>query len=503
MDVLEEARIVAASKSFSAFLSRIDIPGVQSLYRREEDRFTGPARALPLHQQVAARIIDRIMSGEIENALFFWPPGTAKSTTISVCAPAYYLGRTDQGRSLCTSHGSKLAWSLSRRTRNLCRSPAFQRIFNAGLDPATRAVDEWALTNGSEMIAGAIDGVVGRRGGFNVYDDPLKNRKEAESPVIRAKVRAAIEDDLQSRTFPPNDAPGGVGCLLGMFTRYVFDDPALWFLGEDYQGQSGFVNGVDGRRYFVMNCPAQAEFDDDPLGRVIGEYIWPERFKPEFWAPFKKVERTWSSLYQQRPSARAGLFFRREWFKIIPLADVAKEVPKYGIRCRAYDAAATEEDEAKANDPDYSASVKAGRFGERVIIEHAERSRSSPANVEKIMRELARSDGFGVRVRIPQDPGQAGKDQAQRRAAMMRSLGCLDVRTAPVSGSKVLRAETLAAEAEKGNVYLIEGEWNQAFIDELCAFPVGLHDDFVDAAADACNELMSGATFQTVKVVRG
>lgn len=266
-------------------MRRIDIPGAPVKIDDEEERFLFEPLPLPRHIEIASGFLDLAINGEIERALFYWPPGTAKSTTISQCLPAYAMGKFENNRALCTSFGSKLAWAHSRRARNICKSPAYQRIFNTTLDPATRAVDEWALLNGSEMVAAAIDRVVGRRGRLAIFDDPFKNRKMAGSAIQRQRVKEAIQDDLDSRVVPG-------GCLLGMFTRYVFDDPAAWLLGEDYKGESGFMTGTDGRRWFVMNCPAEAERDDDPLGRALGEYIWPERLKSSFWQPFKRVERT-------------------------------------------------------------------------------------------------------------------------------------------------------------------------------------------------------------------
>jgi predicted phage terminase large subunit-like protein len=62
-------------------------------------------------------------------------------------------------------------------------------------------------------------------------------------------------------------------------------------------------------------------------------------------------------------------------------------------------------------------------------------------------------------------------------------------------GNKEYRADPLAAQCEHGLVKLGEGQWNQAFIDELCAFPNGAHDDQVDAASAAFRALMRRVTY--------
>ena len=102
------------------------------------------------------------------------------------------------------------------------------------------------------------------------------------------------------------------------------------------------------------------------------------------------------------------------------------------------------------------------------------------------MLATASQDGSSCSIRIPQDPGQAGKAQAED---YVRALAGYMVTALPVTGSKETRAKPLAAQSEIGNVRLVRGAWNDAFLDEIEMFPAGAHDDQVDAAADALREL--------------
>lgn len=491
VDLLEQLNLAEARSTFAGFYSRIDIPGTASLYNDESERFLLDPRPIPKHIEVAAKAFDLALSGEIERLMLFWPPGTAKSTTASVLLPAYHMGRKPNARVIATSFGSKLSWQLSRRTRNVCRTPAYRRIFGATLNKETRAVDEWALTNGAEEVAAAIDGVVGRRGDLVIYDDPFKNRKMAESVLQRMTVRQAIEDDLESRLVPG-------GAMLGMFTRYVMDDPATWFLGEGYKGESGWIKGTDGRRYFVLNCPAEAELPDDPLGRKPGEFIWPERFPPEFWTPHKKIERKWSSLYQQRPAPKSGLIFKRSWFKIVRPDDV----PKYATRARGWDWAATDGEENPGANA--TSGTKVARSGERLFISHNLNDKLSAKDIDEVFRSTCITDGPGCAQSLPKDPGQAGKDQAERRAKIAHACGVVDIEVSPEYGGKIYRADTAASEAEKGNVFVVAGDWNyQRFIDQLCDFPVGKEDDDVDSLSRACNKLVQSSSMTRIQTRAG
>ena len=110
---------------------------------------------------------------------------------------------------------------------------------------------------------------------------------------------------------------------------------------------------------------------------------------------------------------------------------------------------------------------------------------ANAANVRNIVKSTAVTDKAEYNCRkilIPQDPGQAGKEQAQ---SYIRELAGYSVKSRPVSGDKVTRAEPFAAQWQQGNVLLLEGSWNDAFLDELEGFPDALHDDQVDAASDA------------------
>jgi predicted phage terminase large subunit-like protein len=120
------------------------------------------------------------------------------------------------------------------------------------------------------------------------------------------------------------------------------------------------------------------------------------------------------------------------------------------------------------------------------------RGRSSPAEVENMIKATARWDGEETRIRIPQDPRQAGKLKAHHLAGLLRGYSVV---TEAEQGGKKSRADPFAAQCEYSFVKPVEGDWNQAFVDELCAFPKSAHDDQVDAASAAFRSLVRRATW--------
>ncbi len=91
-------------------------------------------------------------------------------------------------------------------------------------------------------------------------------------------------------------------------------------------------------------------------------------------------------------------------------------------------------------------------------------------------------------VPLPQDPGQAGKDQAQ---GLIRMLSGYDASVLRETGDKITRAEPFAAQWQAGNVDVVIGDWNDMYFSQLEAFPSGAKKDMVDASSGAFNKLQS------------
>ena len=176
-----------------------------------------------------------------------------------------------------------------------------------------------------------------------------------------------------------------------------------------------------------------------------------------------------------------GAIAKRVWFEILDSA------PKAQFRVRGWDLAATEKKLA-TDDPDWTVGTLIAKANGRYYVEDVVRARVGPGGVDELIRSTAKQDGYGVWVRLPQDPGAAGKLALN---ALVKALAGYVVRSGAVTGDKVTRAMPLLAQAQHGNVSLVRGEWNRAFLDEVCSFPVGGHDDQVDSASDAFNELVN------------
>ncbi|MBA2702678.1 MAG: phage terminase large subunit [Blastocatellia bacterium] len=166
-----------------------------------------------------------------------------------------------------------------------------------------------------------------------------------------------------------------------------------------------------------------------------------------------------------------GALFKRHWFEIVDAA------PALGPRVRFWDMASTKDG------GDWSVGLKMVRSGGIFTIEDVQRGRWTPHERDAVILQTAKLDGHAVKVVVEQEPGSAGVSVV---AAMVQMLAGYPVEGRRATGDKVTRAAPLASQAQAGNVKLVAGGWNSAFIDELSAFPsVGIHDDQCDSASGA------------------
>jgi predicted phage terminase large subunit-like protein len=152
---------------------------------------------------------------------------------------------------------------------------------------------------------------------------------------------------------------------------------------------------------------------------------------------------------------------------------------------RYWDLAATEKTEL--NDPDWTVGVKLGRDrnGGYWLLDVA-RARANPGDVERLLLNTATQDGKRVVVGFGQDPGQAGKSQAQH---LVRALSSFTARAAAESGDKLTRFGPYSAQCRAGNVKILRGLWNEDLFRVLEGFPDLAHDDEVDACSGALEML--------------
>ncbi len=467
----EFLRRVAGRQTLAQFALSIDVPGKPIAEDEEEaDWLFHPLEtSVALHHRVLMDLLDKVHRREIRQAMVFMPPGSAKSTYTSVVYPAYAMGKRKGSRVILASYASAIAWKQSRRTRSIVRSAKYRPIFKTGLVHGNQSVEEWSLDNGSEYMAGGIlAGMTGNRATDMLIDDPAAGREDADSPTMRKKTREAYEDDLSTRLMP-----GGATVIIQ--TRWHQDDLSGGILPVDWNGQSGFVKGRDGLEWYVLCVPAIADRDDDPLGRKLGSRLWPEWFTEDHFERFKANQRTWNALFQQKPTADEGTYFKADWF-----GEKWERLPP-GLR--------------KFGWSDYAVTPDGGDFTEHGVfgLDESDRlyvldwwygQKSSDEWVEKQCDLIYKHKP----IMWAAEKGVIARSMTPYLTQRMRQRGLMSTRLEwlPTVGDKQAMARGAQAMASMGSiVFPARSSWHERVISQLAAFPGGAFDDAVDVVGGA------------------
>jgi hypothetical protein len=258
--------------------------------------FTMPGFQRARHHRLVCDKLNGVLRGEITRLMIMTPPRHTKSELVSTRFPALYLGQNPNDQIIAASYGADLAQDFGRKVRNLISAREFGALFpHVKLASDSSAKDNWHLQSGGVYVAAGVSGgITGKGANVAIVDDPIKGRADAESAVIREKVWDWYRGDLRPRLMP--DA-----AIVLVQTRWHPDDLAGRLIDAMHSG---------GEQWEIVSLPALATSPEDPLGRAVGEPLWPEWFdKAELDAIHASVgERDWMSLYQQEPQSGTEFF---------------------------------------------------------------------------------------------------------------------------------------------------------------------------------------------------
>lgn len=416
------------------------------------------------HHQLICAALMRVYSGECTRLIINIPPRYSKTELAVVNFMAWTLGRHPDCEFIHTSYSTRLATSNSWRTRELVQHEDYSKIFaSVLLRTDSTAKDEWRTSSGGCVYATGSGGTItgygaGKQregfGGAIIIDDPHK-ADEASSDVMRGNVIEWFQNTLESRKNSRHTP------IIVIMQRLHEEDLSGWLLA-----------GGNGEKWEHLCLPAVK--DDDSV-------LWEAKHSREDLQRMSDAAPgVFCGQYQQRPAPPEGMIIKPDMISIVDA------LPAGLSYTRAWDLAAT------AGGGDWTVGAKMAKMTDgRVIIADVVRLRGGPDEIRAAIKNTADRDGAACKIKLPQDPGQAGKDQAQ---SLVRMLSGYVASASVVTGSKETRAEPMAAQINIGNIVMLRGEWNRDLVDEMRVFPGGTHDDIVDACSDAFTAVAGGGS---------
>ncbi len=421
------------------------------------------------HHELFCAELEAVARGQVAKLILIAPPGSAKTTYTSHIAPAWYFAGHPHSNIIAVSHTAELAEANSMHVQRIIREHADL----LGYDLLNDARGRWETSNGCMYLAAGVGQAIrGFRADIVLIDDPIRSRAEAESEVGRNSLWEFFHSDLLPRLKPR----GGV-----VLIATAYHEMDLMCRLEREQADS----------WRILRMPAISEGTNDPLGREEGVPLWDDDPVYGYGAKLLELQaayerqgrsRDWASQFQGRPRPPEGAMFKPAR---MPILDQLPPGVRSLNEVRAWDLAAS------SGRGDYTAAVKLvrlhgdPRFKNMTMIVDVQRLRGSPDEVRHFIQTIAEADGRRTTQWFPEDPGQAGKVQAED---LVRMLSGYRVKTERMSGSKEVRADPAACQCNIGRVGMLKAPWNAALLDELAAFPAGAHDDMVDALALAFNQ---------------
>jgi len=426
------------------------------------------------HHHVICRDLMKVYEGhpDYEGYICNMPPRYGKTEVIVLMFPLWCYVKNQRCEFIHLSYGLPLALENSDAIRTVMKSAEFTQLWPHIKTKDTKdSKHAWATAQGGTFLAAQAGGSVTGFGagrldewdpvtdkftfsGCILIDDPLKP-DDAKHDTKRKAVNERWQSTIKSRRNSPKTP---VICVMQRLSEDDFTSELL--ADTDIKW-----------KHRVM----PALMNEDTANETA---LWEAKHNLSALRSLALTNRyVFDSQYQQRPTPKGGAMFEH-WEKL----QVVQAAPRMLKILRYWDKAGTQGAGA------YTAGVLMGwaEDGLYYILDVVRGQWSSTVR-EMHIRQTAEIDGVYVHVWIEQEPGSGGKESAE--STIGKTLAGFTCRAERPTGDKVLRAEPLAVQIDAGNVRMLKGDWNKAFLDEMKKFPASKFKDQIDAASGAFNKL--------------
>lgn len=419
------------------------------------------------HHELLANKLQRLEAGLVKRLIVNMGPRHGKTELASKKFSAWWSGRHADKSLIFGTYNETYAADVGRAVRDYIRMPEHQLVFPGhGLKEGSESAQRLETTEGGILaFVGRGGSITGRGGHGLIIDDPIKDRREADSQLVRDQLWEWFSQVIGTRLMDDDS------WIMLIQTRWHEDD----LVGRLTDPMNPYYNEDEAKEWEIVDLPAIA-LDNDILGRKPGEALWPEKFPLTFLNRQRRLDpRGFQALYQGRPSSEEGAFFQAEWLRTYKPQDLPRDLRIY---CASDHAVATKQHNDK------TAMVVAG-------VDPNDNIYILPTSV---WGHLSADQAVNDMIRLMQmhqpifwwaERGQITKSIGpflRKRMAEERTY-CSIVEMTPTA-DKRSRAQSIHGRMSMGKVlFPAHASWWPEVRDQLLKFPHGAHDDFVDALA--------------------
>jgi len=397
------------------------------------------------------------------------PPSTTKSTIVTVMFPAWLWTVDPTIRIITNSYSAQLSIDHATRSKDIITSDKYMRLFpEVEIRHDKSGKQNYENTAGGFRYASSTGGTItGFHAHVIINDDPV-NPKQAESDQMRKAANDHIKT-LSSRKVEKANTP-----MITIMQRLHQDDVTGYLLSKK-QDKIKHINlpaedceevePAELRQYYVDGLLDPVRLNRDVLNE----------------ARIDLGSRGYAGQFQQKPSAEGGNIVKEAWFRKISQADF------YALRYNEtmhffVDTAYDEKQKKTDNDP--TGILAACMINNNIYVYNAMQIWKTFPDLIRFLPEYMKANLATSQSSLRIEPKANGISVVQS----LEAISSLNVtRTPTPKDSKAERLHAVSPTIECGRVYIVEGDWNDEFIDQVCGFPQRLHDEYVDILGYAIN----------------
>ena len=422
------------------------------------------------HHRKLAKIFTDVIEGRKKRVIINIAPRMGKSEFSSYLFPAYFLGKYPQKKIIMGTHTAGLSEDFGRRIRNLLDTEEYREIFpQTMVADDQKAAGKWSTSSGGQYYAAGVGGALAGRGAdLFVIDDPHSEQD------VKTNSRLAFDTAWSWFQTGPLQRLMPGGAIIVIMTRWSLLDLTGRLI--TYQAKN-----PEAEPWEIVELPAILHEDTENE-----KSLWPEQWPLATLKSTKAAldPKYWNAQYMQQPTAENSAIVSRKMWRIWP----GEDPPRCDYVIQSWDTAF----EVK-NNSDYSACTTWGVFyneeegdAPQVILLDAFKDRMTFPDLKQTALKHYKEwepDAFIVEKKA------AGAPLIQE----LRATGIPVQEFSPSRGNdKLVRLNAVADLFSSGKVWAPDTRWAREVIEEMAAFPVGEHDDFVDTTTQALLRFRQG-----------